>query len=96
VSILVLLDLEAQPENVEKVKERLEVILVDTRAFEGCEDVIVHQDQDDPRHFVLEERWVDREKSDAYSAWRAGRFELDGLRPLMARAVKTHYNALDI
>jgi quinol monooxygenase YgiN len=95
-SILVLLSMEAGPGNVPAVLDRLREILVDTRAFDGCEQVVVHQDEDVPERIVLEERWASRAHSDAYSAWRADRVEKDGLRALLASAVKTHYDRLDV
>ena len=92
-SILVLLSCEAPSDAIEAVKAKLDEILVDTRAFDGCEGVEVWQDQDDPTRIVVTEQWASRQQSDAYSAWRAGRVELDGFRPMLASpAIKRHYD----
>lgn len=44
--------------------------LADTRAFEGCENVEVYTDADDPDRIVLWEKWTTREDQEAYLAWR--------------------------
>lgn len=95
-STLVLLSIEALPGKADAVLDKLAEILVDTRAFDGCQSVEVHRDQDDGQRFVLVESWSSRATSDAYSAWRAGRVEADGFRALLASAAKTHYDAVDV
>lgn len=96
-SVLVLFHFEAASGNEEAVKERLAAILPDTRAFDGCEGVTTWQEQDRPSVFVLLEQWASRAQSDAYSDWRAGRVEEDGLRPLLAgRPSKDHYDQVNV
>jgi quinol monooxygenase YgiN len=96
-SILVVLSVEAPADGVEAVREKLREILVDTRAFDGCEGLTVWQDEDDPTRFLVEEHWVSRAHSDAYSQWRAGRVEQDGLRAMLASpGVKRHYDLTDV
>lgn len=94
-SILVILSCEAPEGREDAVLDKLREILVDTRAYDGCEEVTVWQDEDRPTSFVVVERWVDRAHSDAYSAWRAGRVEVDGLRPMLASSEKRHYDLTD-
>ncbi|MDA8292181.1 MAG: antibiotic biosynthesis monooxygenase [Actinomycetota bacterium] len=95
-SILVLLSCEAPDGREGAVRDKLREVLVDTRAFDGCEGVTVWQDEDRPTSFVVEERWASRAHSDAYSAWRAGRVEQDGLRSMLAEpATKRHYDLTD-
>ncbi len=95
-SILVLLSCEAPEGREDAVRDKLREILVATRAFDGCEDVTVWQDEDHPTSFVVVERWVSREHSDVYSEWRSGRVEQDGLRSMLAApAIKRHYDLTD-
>ncbi|HVC24720.1 MAG TPA: antibiotic biosynthesis monooxygenase family protein [Acidimicrobiales bacterium] len=95
-SILVLLSVEAPEGQEDAVRDKLREILVATRAFDGCEDVAVWQDEDRPTSFVVVETWVSREHSDAYSEWRAGRVEQDGFRAMLAApGIKRHYDLTD-
>lgn len=88
-------EMEAADGNVAAVQAKLAEILVDTRAYDGCEGVTTWQDQDESARFVLLEMWASRAHSDAYSKWRSGRVEQDGLRVLLASAVKRHYDEVD-
>ena len=45
-------------------------LLVDTRAFEGCESVETYTDSDNPDRILLWEKWATREHQEAYLAWR--------------------------
>ena len=72
-SVLVLVEVTVHPDKVEAARARYEEILPDTRAFEGCESVTVHVDQDAPGALVLVQRWASREHYRRYAAWRASR-----------------------
>ena len=45
-------------------------LLVDTKAFEGCESVETYTDSDNPDRILLWEKWATRENQEAYLAWR--------------------------
>src|SRR4051812_37330634 len=66
------LDLQFQPDGLEKAYSLLREILVDTRAFDGCLGVDVLIDTADPAHVLLHERWASAEQDAAYRQWRAG------------------------
>jgi len=72
VSVLVLFDAHYQPDRADEVIQAFAAALPATRAFDGCLEVSVQQDQDDPGHIVLVERWASREHHKAYMAWRTG------------------------
>ena len=72
-SILMLFELSAHPDRVEDLCGFLRGSLPDTRAWEGCEGVTVHRDQEDPTAILLVERWASREHYQAYQDWRDGR-----------------------
>ena len=59
-SILVLLQISAQPDKADALKAAFGGLLPDTRAYDGCEGITVHVDQDDPAKIVLLERWASR------------------------------------
>ena len=56
-----------------KGPEYLETVLpmlVDTRAFEGCELVEIYSDSDNPDRIFLWEKWASKKNQEAYLAWR--------------------------
>ncbi len=63
-------DVPTKPECVEDMKAYLKEILPDTRAFEGCESIVVHENTDDPTSLVLYEIWASREHHEKYVQWR--------------------------
>lgn len=66
-----LLELRIAPEFVDTAVDRINAVLVATRAFEGCLGVDVIVDVDDAAHIVLLEKWTSIERDDAYRAFRA-------------------------
>ena len=90
-SVLVLIDLKVTPEHVESTRARLQDGLQDIRSFDGCEEAILHVNQDDSANLLFAERWTSREKYEAYRAWRAQRGDNAWLTstlagPLLVRA----------
>lgn len=72
-STLVLFEADALAGKAEDLIALFEEILPDTRAFDGCEGVSVHRDQDAPDRLVLLERWTSRSHYEVYLRWRAER-----------------------
>ena len=71
-TVIGILELNLKPESVADAKAFFGRILVDTRAFDGCEGIDVLIAEGDDTHWVLYERWRDEAAHDAYRAWRAG------------------------
>jgi quinol monooxygenase YgiN len=59
--------------------------LADTRAFDGCVQVDVLTENDDPTHLIVVEQWSTPEHRAAYRQWRAGEGALTDLAPFLAR-----------
>ncbi len=70
---LVLFEADALAGKAEELIALFEEVLPDTRAYDGCEGVTVHRDQDAPERLVLIERWTSRSHYEAYLQWRAER-----------------------
>ena len=66
---LVLLEAVAKPESVGTLKEMLAARLPETRAYEGCQGITPHLN-DDGRTFVFVEHWDSVEHYEKYLAWR--------------------------
>lgn len=70
-TVVAQLDLQLQPESLDKAYQILREVLADTRNFDGNLGVDVLIDQDDPAHVIAHERWASIEHDAAYRAWRA-------------------------
>ena len=51
----------AQPDKIDLVRTELEKLVPITRAEEGCIQYDLHQDNDNPAHFMFYENWTSRE-----------------------------------
>ncbi|CAH0991094.1 hypothetical protein SIN8267_01195 [Sinobacterium norvegicum] len=58
--LTIVANITAKAEHVEQVKAELIKLIAITRAEPGCVNYDLHQDNDDPRHFVFYENWASR------------------------------------
>ncbi|ORU89895.1 MAG: antibiotic biosynthesis monooxygenase [Cycloclasticus sp. symbiont of Poecilosclerida sp. M] len=82
-SIDVTLDLQVSEENRAGLISMMEAILPDTRAYKGCQYVLVTSNEDNPLNIVLLEKWDTRAEHEAYLAWRGERGDLEKLGALL-------------
>ena len=68
---IAILDLQLKADSLETAHTVIHATLTDTRAFPGCQGVMVLIDSDDPTHVVIHETWESIEHDRAYRAWRA-------------------------
>lgn len=92
-SVDVILDLQVNPENREELLSVFTAILPDTRAYKGCQSVVVTSDEDDRHHIVLLEKWDQRSDHESYMAWRTERGDLDKLFSLLSSPPAVQYLA---
>ncbi|MGF1864111.1 antibiotic biosynthesis monooxygenase [Enterovibrio norvegicus] len=59
--LTIVADIVANEDSVEFVKEELLKLIEITRGEEGCLQYDLHQDNDNPAHFLFFENWVSRE-----------------------------------
>jgi quinol monooxygenase YgiN len=69
-SALVILDMQADPQQIDRLRESLGSVLAETRGFEGCQRINMFQSQDDAANFVVVEEWTSMEEYDKYFTWR--------------------------
>ncbi len=67
----VIVEFSAQPETRAEFIDELNVILVDTRAFDGCLGVTVWTVEGEDGKVWILENWATREDQAAYLNWRA-------------------------
>lgn len=84
-SVTVAVNFYIKPEAVDGFKTSLKDILPDTRAYDGCQKLTVHQSQDDPGNIVIWELWETRAKYEKYLAWRTETGLLDALAPIVSQ-----------
>ena len=90
-SVLFILELNIEPGEVDRYLGQFPNVLPDTRAFEGCEKITVHQNADDPSDVVLLEWWASKEAHQKYMAWREERGDIEKLMQGLTGPPKTRY-----
>lgn len=59
--LTIVANIKANPDQIELVKTELIKLIDITRAEEGCINYDLHQDNDNPAHFMFYENWESRE-----------------------------------
>jgi len=59
--LTIVANIKANPEKIELVKAELLKLIYITRAEEGCINYDLHQDNENPAHFMFYENWESRE-----------------------------------
>lgn len=59
--LTILANIKANPDKIEMVKAELLKLIDTTRAENGCINYDLHQDNENPAHFVFYENWESRE-----------------------------------
>ena len=78
-SVLILLEFNAKPENAGDITNYMKDELHHTRGSDGCNGVTVHSNQDDSNNMVIVEDWDSRQHYEKYLAWRRERGDLEKL-----------------
>lgn len=59
--LTIVADIHANPDKIELLKSELIKLINPTLAEEGCVQYDLHQDNEDPAHFLFYENWESRE-----------------------------------
>ncbi len=78
-SVLVLVEFNVKPENVNDLMNFMREDLHVTRGFDGCNGLTLHRNQDDSNNMVFTEDWDSRQHYEKYLAWRTERGDLQKL-----------------
>ncbi|MEX1664232.1 putative quinol monooxygenase [Zhongshania arctica] len=96
-SVKVMLEVQSKPECIDDLKATFESTLPDTRSYEGCINLQVIGNQDDPLNIVLLETWETRKHYEKYLTWRAESGSLEALGSMLSKAPSIRYfDELDI
>ena len=90
-SVTVILEAKAKPENRDKLKQLFVDILPDTRAYGGCQGLELIVNQEDPETLIVFERWESRKHYEAYLKWRTDTGALATLVPMLATPPSIRY-----
>lgn len=66
--LTIIANIVAKPDHVELVKAELTKLIDKTRAEQGCINYDLHQDNDNPAHFVFHENWSSQQALDEHLA----------------------------
>lgn len=69
-SILVLLEATAKADQAGQLMQFLKERLPETRQFEGCQDLVVYANADNPLNAVFVEHWDSKDAYQKYFEWR--------------------------
>jgi len=70
VTIMVLLELKARADAVERLKAALPPLFPVTRAYDGCQGITAYTGTDSEQTFVFVQYWESRAHYERYLAWR--------------------------
>lgn len=59
--LTIVANIHVNPDKIDLVKAELEKLIPITRAEEGCMQYDLHQDNENPAHFLFYENWTSRE-----------------------------------
>ncbi|WP_194905322.1 putative quinol monooxygenase [Catenulispora rubra] len=90
-STTVVTELFARPGRGDDVAKLLLEILGESLEHEGCEDIRILRDQDDPDHVAGLTRWTERHDYTDYLAWRTAHGFTATFEAMMTRPLVIHY-----
>lgn len=95
-SVNVLFEVQSKPNKIKELKSTLEIILSDTREYDGCMNVQVIENQDDPYNLIIMELWKSRQHYETYLEWSTKKRDSKKLKGLIFQPPSVRfYNNLD-
>lgn len=90
-SVYVILELQSNPEDIDVLKSAIERILPAKRDCDGCNEVHVIENQDNPLNIILIETWETREQYEKYLKWRMEIGALDTIGAMLSKLPSIRY-----
>ncbi len=87
----VLLEIQLKPDVIDTAKGAFKELLPDTRAYDGCKNIDVVENQENPGNLVLVESWESRAKYEKYLAWRVETGALEKMAAMCAGEPSIRY-----
>ena len=90
-SVNVILEIQSNPEDIDVFKSTLKTILPCKLEYDGCIEVQIIENQDDPLNIILIETWESRQHYEKYLTWRIEIGALDAIGAMLSQAPKIRY-----
>ena len=87
----VVLEMKVKPDHVDEMLESVREMLPATHDYEGCIEVYIYQDQDDPTNLIAIQEWDRREHYEKYFAWRGEHGDLATLHPWVTQQLSPRF-----
>lgn len=96
-SLVVTLEAKVKPEFVERVKELLTSMIPETRAFEGCINIDIHENIEEKGAMMFHEKWSSKSLYEKYFSWRLKSDSMKELSTMLISQPEVRfYECLDI
>lgn len=79
----VLLEVEIKDGCHDALKEKFVELLPDTRNFDGCFNIYITKDLEDPSKLIIVELWESKGHYERYLQWRTDRGDMEALGDMM-------------
>jgi quinol monooxygenase YgiN len=90
-SVGVIVEFHFKPGGAEMMTSMMNERLPQTRTWEGCEDIYLGIDSDDPNHMLIVEKWESREHYDKYREWAMAQPGTENLMHYVIGEMTTRY-----
>lgn len=90
-SVGVIVDIRLKPGGAEKWTAVLKERFPTTRSWDGCEEIYLGVDGDDPNHLVLVEKWTSRDHYAKYREWTLEQPSSDEMMAYLEGEMETIY-----
>ena len=88
-AVMVSIEMKFKPETAEKMLQTMKAALVDTRGFEGCQELKSYYETD-THSLLLVEIWDSAEAQQAYMGWRVETGFIDLIGGDLAGLLRSH------
>ena len=90
-SVLVILELNANPGKGKDITDFLRDELKHTRVWDDCNTITVNANQEDPDNLVFVEDWDFKEQYEKYLAWHTEKGDIEQLVSLLSEPPSIRY-----
>jgi quinol monooxygenase YgiN len=91
VSTHVVTEFRTRPGQADDLVEELARQVPDSLVHDGCEDIALRRNEDDPDNIISFTRWATREHYDAYLAWRTAKGDTDTVSQFLTEPMTIRY-----
>lgn len=90
-AVTVVLRLQVKPECVDEIAADFAENLPDTRAYDGCHELVAYRNRDNPADIIEVQRWESRDHYEQYIAWRTETGMADHLISMLSGPPEIQY-----